>query len=73
MAYEPRHHKVKIHHWVDGILHNLEYEFKSFEEAFHFARNTDADTVKVLNSDDEVIHVKQSTPNTGSYADGSYA
>jgi hypothetical protein len=72
MAYEHKPHKVKIHHWTDGILHNLEFEFKSFEDAFHFARNTDADTVKVLNQDGEVIHTKTAS-TTDSYADGTYA
>lgn len=60
MAYEPKYHKVIIKQVVDGVLNTAEYEFKSYEDAFHFVQNTTAGTKLIYNSTNELIW---STPN----------
>ena len=56
MAFELKPFTVKITRWVNGTLHNLEFSFNSFEQAFEFAKNTEADTIKILNQNDEEVY-----------------
>ena len=52
-------HKVKTHHWNNGVLQTLEHWFESIEEATLFSGNVDAHSVKVYNQDGELVHSRQ--------------
>jgi hypothetical protein len=60
MAYEHKYHKVIIKQVIEGVLNTAEYDFKTYEDAFSFAQNINADTKLIYNSDDQLIW---STPN----------
>jgi hypothetical protein len=49
-------HKVRTHKWFNGILTFADQVFDSLEEAMGFAKSADADTVKVYNENDQVVH-----------------
>jgi len=55
MAYEPKYHKAVIKQVVEGVLNTAEYDFKTYEDAFHFVQNTTADTKLIYNSNNELI------------------
>ena len=50
------HHKVKTHHWRQGILHTAEQVFESLEKAMQYALHAGGHSVKVYNENDQLIH-----------------
>jgi hypothetical protein len=68
-------HKVKKHHWEHGFLKTVETFFDTVEEALEHATSSDAHTVKVYNTDGEVVHRGQSKGTPDQIGDGimSYA
>jgi hypothetical protein len=58
------HHKVKTHHWHDGVLHTVEHVFESLEEALGFAGSADGHSVKVYNADDQLVHQTNNQSNS---------
>jgi hypothetical protein len=60
-------HRVRKHHWVDGLLNTLEHYFDSLEEAIAHANDSEAHTIKVYTPEGELVHIK--TPDaTDTYA-----
>jgi len=53
-----RHHHVRQHHWVNGILSTVEHFFETIEEAMEHVEKSGAHTVKVYNPDGELVHIK---------------
>ena len=51
-------HKVKKHHWHNGVLHSTDHNFASLEEAMVFAKKIDAFHVKVYTDDGELVHTE---------------
>jgi hypothetical protein len=58
--------KVKLHNWIEGVLHFVEHEFEELEVALGFAKESTSHQIKVYNSDGEVVYM---TVNS----DGTYA
>lgn len=56
-----KHHCVKHHNWVDGILKTVEHFFDTVEEAIEHAKTSEAHTVKVYNTSGELVHTSQNT------------
>ena len=51
-----RKHKVKTHHWFDGILHAVEHEFENLEQAMKFLTTSTHHSAKVTDEDGQVVH-----------------
>jgi hypothetical protein len=72
-----RRHKVKTHHWIDGMLQSMEHYFDSAAEANMFASSVNAHTAKVYDADENLISTIQTSVNTNTTAtpvsDTSYA
>jgi len=69
MSKKHHKHRVKKHHWHNGVLKTIEHFFDTVEEALAHAKSSDASVVKVYNTSGEVIHNTQSAPSAGpSYA-----
>jgi hypothetical protein len=49
-------HKVKTHHWENGILSVIDHFFEELEEALLFANNVDSHGAKVYDSNHSLIH-----------------
>jgi hypothetical protein len=69
-----KHHKVKVHKWLNGELSILEHVFNDYWDAMVFAESQKYDhinaiwpVVKVTNELDEVVH------QTGSDITTAYA
>jgi hypothetical protein len=64
-------HRVKTHHWIDGMLSFVEKEFDSLEEALKHAEEAICHNVKVYNDLGQVVHydVKRHKQSE----DGTYA
>jgi hypothetical protein len=58
------HHMVKKHKWVNGILESSAHFFDSFESAKSFVDDADADTLKIFNTNGELVHEVNATDNT---------
>jgi hypothetical protein len=62
-------HRVKKHHWHQGVLRSTEYFFENLLEALTFAKDSGEHTVKVYNEQEELVHhIEQSTVVMSSYA-----
>jgi truncated hemoglobin YjbI len=49
-------HRVRKHHWKEGILSVIDEWFETMEEALNHANSSDAHSVKVFNPLGEVAH-----------------
>jgi sugar/nucleoside kinase (ribokinase family) len=49
-------HKVRTHKWYNGILQFRDFVFGSREEAVIFAQSADADTAKIYDHTDQIVH-----------------
>ena len=49
-------HKVKLHKWINGILHSIEHEFKSHREAHNFAEKADCHIAKIIADDGSIVN-----------------
>lgn len=54
-------HRVRTHHWVDGVLKTEDLFFKDFEQAFNFSRHSNAHHVKIYDNNDFLVY--DSKPN----------
>ena len=61
-------HKVKKHHWFDGMLHTVEHFFDTLEEAMEHAMSSDAHAIKVYNHEGEIVHDTQNANVGKTYA-----
>lgn len=63
------HHRVKTHHWIDGILSFIEKSFDTYEEAVKYAETTEHHNAKVFNEDNVVVHyIVKGLKQTSTYA-----
>ncbi len=49
-------HKVRLHNWINGILTFVDHMFEDFEQALDFAKKSDADSFKIYDRNDQVLH-----------------
>lgn len=62
-------HKVKLHKWINGILHTTEHIFGSRHDAVNFAKKSDCHTAKIIDPMGSLVHEEvKSAVNTNTYA-----
>jgi hypothetical protein len=68
-------HKVRSHHWLNGILTFRDDFFESLHEAVVFAETSHHHNAKIYNDDGEVVHyvIKGIQHPDESYAAGTYS
>jgi hypothetical protein len=68
-------HRVRTHHWTNGILSTLDHFFESLDEANLFGSNVEAHTVKVYDADGNLVSTKESSavPNQVPVRDDGYS
>ena len=49
-------HRVKTHHWENGILSVIDHFFEELEEALLFANNVDSHGAKVYDNNHSLVH-----------------
>jgi len=49
-------HRVKTHHWENGILSVIDHFFEDLEEALLFANNVDSHGAKVYDHNHSLVH-----------------
>jgi hypothetical protein len=54
-------HRVRTHHWTNGILETLDHFFDSLDEANLISGNVDAHTIKVYDPEGNLLDTKQSS------------
>jgi len=60
-------HRVRTHHWINGVLDTKDTMFDDFVSAFSFARRAGAHHIKIYDETDTLVH--DSKPEvTDSYA-----
>lgn len=64
-------HRVKTHHWIDGLLSFEEKLFETFEEAVRHAEEAIHHNAKVFNEHGHVVHYVVKGHQQS--ADGTYA
>jgi hypothetical protein len=55
-----KHHKVKSHHWYDGILKTVEHTFENLADALAHVSATNPHAAKVYNESGDLVHVESS-------------
>ena len=69
MSKKHDHHKVKTHHWQGGVLKSITHFFNEIEEALNFAKSSDANAVKVYDTNGDLVHSANLNPTlTSTYA-----
>jgi hypothetical protein len=65
-----KHHKVKSHHWYDGVLKTMEHTFHSLEEAMHHVKTSGANHAKVYDANENLVHAENppAIVSTNTYA-----
>jgi len=65
-------HTVKLHKWINGVLHSTEHVFRSHREAHNFAEKADCHVAKILADDGSIVNEMQgkalNPPATTDYA-----
>lgn len=62
-------HRVRTHHWHDGILKTADHWFDDLKSAMDAMKDTDAYHVKIYNPENQLVHdIKPSTTQTSTYA-----
>jgi len=61
-------HKVRTHHWYNGILEFKDHVFETLDRALHFANTSDANVTKVYDENDAIVHQVQKTTSVDTYA-----
>jgi hypothetical protein len=61
-------HKVRTHHWYNGILEFRDHLFDTLEQAVGFANDTDSHVTKVYDENNALVHQVQSIVDTNTYA-----
>lgn len=60
-----RSHRVRSHHWVNGVLETRDMVFEIFEEAVAYAQSLECHTVKVYDPADRLLsEITNVIPNT---------
>jgi len=49
-------HRVKTHHWNNGVLETIEHVFSRFEEAIMFITKNRHRNAKIYDADDVLVH-----------------
>ena len=69
MSKKHHYHKVKTHHWQGGVLKSITHFFNEIEEALNFAKSSDANAVKVYDTNGDLVHSDNLNPTlTSTYA-----
>ena len=66
-------HKVKAHHWIDGILNFIEREFETLDEARFFAETAEHHNAKVFDDSGVVVHYVVKSPADINVSSSTYA
>jgi hypothetical protein len=61
-------HKVKRHHWADGVLKTEDFYFETLKLAQVFAQNSRGYTVKIYNAFGELVYQSNIDGSVESYA-----
>jgi len=61
-------HKVRTHHWNNGVLETLDHFFEELRDANLFANSIEAHTVKVYDPEGNLLSTKSSAVSTDTYA-----
>jgi hypothetical protein len=63
-------HRVRSHHWIDGVLTVMDQWFEDIEEAISFAKESDAHHSKIYNNENIIVDKVMPVANieTSSYA-----
>jgi hypothetical protein len=51
----PNKHRVRTHHWIDGLLTVVDQWFEDLEEAATFAKESDAHHAKIYNHENTIV------------------
>ena len=51
----PNKHRVRTHHWIDGLLTVVDQWFEDLEEAATFAKESDAHHAKIYNHENNIV------------------
>ena len=52
-----KHHHVRSHHWINGVLSTVEHFFETLEEAIEHASKSEAHTIKVYDNQGQLMHI----------------
>ena len=52
-----KHHLVRSHHWINGVLSTVEHFFETLEEAIEHASESEAHTIKVYDNQGQLMHI----------------
>lgn len=69
--HKKKTHKVRSHHWIDGILETIDKIFDTIEEAIEYAEGLDCTSAKVYDADGCVVkecHGKHKDKDHHTYA-----
>ena len=58
------HHRVRLHHWRDGILVVNDYWFEEMDNALDFTNNSNAHSAKIYNPEGDIIHSSSPASNS---------
>jgi hypothetical protein len=61
-------HKLRAHHWKDGVLNIIDHYFENLEYAIAFSNSSDAHSIKVYDENNEIVYSAQKTATPESYA-----
>jgi len=61
-------HRLRLHHWNNGMLEAIDHWFETLEEAVAFANESRAHHAKVYGSDGMLVHSAKPVAPTNSYA-----
>jgi len=63
-------HRVRTHHWIDGVLTVIDQWFENLEEAATFTKDSDAHHAKIYNYENTIVDkiMPVATIETSSYA-----
>jgi hypothetical protein len=48
-------HRVRTHHWIDGVLTVMDQWFEDLEEAATFIKDSDAHHAKIYNHENTIV------------------
>jgi hypothetical protein len=57
-------HRIREHHWNNGMLSVLDHWFENLEEGMAFAENSEAHSIKVYTEDGQIVDKINPTPAT---------
>ena len=64
-----KHHRVKSHHWTNGVLQTAEKVFSTLEEALEYINVSAPHSAKIYDQNNELVHSHDSaSDNSSDYA-----